>query len=183
MAEIGASSYRRFLQGDQAALAEFICQYSDGLVRFAYSFVRDSAAAEDVAAESIAILFTRAKKFPDEVRMRAYLYKVARTKAVDHLRRHKLEVPLEDVESVIGGGDPERDVLKKERDEGIYRCMQALPDRYRQVLQLAYFDSFSNPQICAILGKNSKQVYNLLSRARSALKQELQKEGITHEDV
>lgn len=183
MAEIGASSYRRFLRGDQTALAEFISQYSDALVRFAYSFVRNSSAAEDVAAEAIAILYMKTKKFPDEVHMRAYLYKIARNKALDYLRRHKNEVPLEDVENVLGSGNPETDAIRQERDAAVYRCMQAMPDQYRQVLQLAYFDEFSNLQICSVLGKNSKQVYNLLSRARSALKQELQKEGITHEDL
>ncbi len=183
MAEIGASSYRRFLRGDQTALAEFVSEYSDALVRFAYSFVRNSAVAEDVAAESIAIFYMKSKKFKDESQMRAYLYKIARSKAMDYLRRHKHDVPLEDVENVLGSGDPEQDALRKERDEVIYRCMQRLPQQYSQVLQLAYFASFSNPQICRILGKNAKQVYNLLSRARSALKQELIKEGITHEEL
>ena len=183
MAEIGASSYRRFLQGDKNALAEFICQYSDALVRFAYGYVRDSAAAEDVAAESIAILFVKAKKFRDEGSMRAYLYKIARNQAVDYLRRHKNEVPLEDVENILGSGDPEEDMLRRERDAALYRAMQNLPQQYRQVLELAYFEAFSVDQIRTVLGKNAKQVYNLLARARSALKLQLQKEAITYEDL
>lgn len=183
MAEIGASSYRRFLRGEQTALAEFISAYSDALVRFAYNFVRNSAVAEDVAAEAIAIFYMKAKKFPDDAHMRAYLYKIARNKSMDYLRKHKNEVPLEDLENVLGTGDPEASTLRKERHAVIYRCMQMLPDQYRQVLQLAYLDGFSVEAVCGIMNKNSKQVYNLLSRAKSALKQELQKEGITHEDL
>lgn len=183
MAEIGASSYRRFLQGERQALEEFIIQYSDALVRFAYNFVRNSAAAEDVAAEAIAIFCLKRKHFPDENHMRAYLYKITRNKAMDYLRRHKREVPLDDVENVLGAGDPQRDFLKKERDAALYRCMQQLPEQYREVLQLHYFDCFSISGICAVTNKNSKQVYNLLSRARNALKQFLEKEGITYEDL
>ncbi len=183
MAEIGVSSYRRFLQGDKLALEEFIRTYSDALVRFAYSFVRNSAVAEDVAAESIAVFCMKAKRFADEAHMRAYLYKIARNRAMDYLRRHRNEVPLEDVENVLGSGDPEQTAMIKERDAAIYRCMLQLPEQYRAVLQMHYFDGFSIVGICTVLGKNSKQVYNLLSRARSALKQFLEKEGITDEDL
>jgi RNA polymerase sigma-70 factor (ECF subfamily) len=183
MAEIGASSYRRFPQGDQTALDQILIAYSDALVRFAYSLVHNATAAEDIAAESIAILLTKNKQFRDEGHMRAYLYKIARYKAMDYLRLHRYFVPLEDVEKVLGSGDPESDAVLKQRDETIYRCMQALPENYRQVLQLSFFDGFSVADICTITRKTSKQVYNLLARAKVALKQLLEKEGITHEDI
>lgn len=183
MAEIGASSCRRFLRGEEISLEEFIRKYSDALVRFAYSFVRDSAAAEDIAAEAIAVFYIKAKHFPDEVHMRAYLYKTVRSKAMDHLRRHRGEVPLEDVENVLGSGDPEQSVMIRERDRAVYRCLQRVPDRYRQVLQLAYLEGFSVKDICSITHRSAKQVYNLLARAKTSMKQELEKEGISHEDL
>lgn len=183
MAEIGVSSYRRFPQEDQTALDQILIAYSDALVRFAYSLVHNAAAAEDIAAESIAILLMKNKKFRDEGHMRAYLYKIARYKSMDYLRLHRYFVPLEDVESVLGSGDPESDAVLKQRDETIYRCMQALPENYRQVLQLSFFDGFSVSDICTITRRTSKQVYNLLARAKVALKQLLEKEGITHEDI
>ena len=183
MAEIGASSYRRFPQGDQTALDQILIAYSDSLVRFAYSLVHNASAAEDIAAESIAVLLMKTRKFRDEGHMRAYLYKIARYKSMDYLRLHRYTVALEDVENVLGSGDPEQDLVREERDEIIYRCMQALPESYRQVLQLSYFDSFSVQDICAIIHKTPKQVYNLLARAKVALKQLLEKEGITHEDI
>lgn len=183
MAEIGASSYRRFQQNEESALDQILVAYSDALVRFAYSLVHDASAAEDIAAESIAILLTKHKTFRDDNHMRAYLYQIARHKSMDYLRLHRYLVPLEDVENVLGFGDLEADALKRERNEAIYRCMQRLPEQYRQVLQLAYFDTFAPREICTILRKNSKQVYNLLSRAKAALKELLEKEGITHEDI
>ena len=183
MAEIGASSYRRFLPGETTTLERIISTYSDALVRFAYSFVRNSAVAEDVAAESIAIFYLKGKHFPDEIHMRAYLYKVVRSKAMDYLRRHRREVPLDDVENVLGSGDPEAQLRTEERDEALYRCLQQLPDQYRQALQLAYFDGFSVKEICAVTKRSPKQVYNLLARARSSLKEKLEKEGISHEDL
>lgn len=182
MSEFGESSYRRFLRGDRQALEELIRTYSDRLVRFAYSYVKDSAAAEDVAEECFAVLFMKKKHFTREEQLRAYLYRTARSRAIDHLRRHKREVPLSDVENVLYSPDVQSPVFQKLRDETIYVCMQALPVQYREVLQLIYFDEFSTGQVCKLLGKTEKQVYNLHNRAKTALKRLLEKEGITSED-
>ena len=183
MAEIGESSYRRFLSLDEGTLDQVLITYSDPLVRFAYSVVHDAAAAEDIAAESIAILLTKRRQFRDEGHLRAYLYKVAYSRAMDYLRLHRYFVALEDVENVLGSGDPESGFILQERNITIYRCMQRLPEQYRQVLQLAYFDSFSIPEITKIVHKSSKQVYNLLSRAKASLKDLLIKEGIFCDDI
>lgn len=182
MAEIGASSYRRFQQ-EETALDQILITYADGLVRFAYSLVHNAAAAEDIAAESIAVLLTKPKRFRDEAHIRAYLYKITRNKAMDHLRLHRYLVALEDVENVLGFGDLEVQACVRERNDAIYRCMQALPEQYRQVLHLAYFEGFAPREICGIMKKSEKQIYNLLARARVALKQLLEKEGISHEDI
>lgn len=183
MAEIGESSYRRFPGMDTNALDAILLRYGDALVRYAYSMVQDASAAEDIVADSIAALLLRRRPLQDADHLRAYLYKVVRNKAVDHLRRRRHLVPLEDVEQVLGGGDPETDYLIDQRNRTIYQCMQCLPLQYRQVLQLAYFDAFAPQQIARILGKTVKQVYNLLARAKVSLRELLEKEGISHEDL
>ena len=183
MREFGESSYRRFLQGDKQALEELIRTYSDALVRFAYSYVKNSAVAEDLAADTVAMLFMKGKRFPSEAQLRAYLYKVARSRCVDYLRRHSGDVPLEDVENVLGFGSTESEYLRRYRDERLYVCMQSLPQQYREILQLTYFSGFSMQESGKILRKSVKQTYNLHARAKIALKQLLEKEGITREDL
>jgi len=183
MEKNGESSYRRFLRGDQNGLAELICAYSDALVRFAYSFTRDSTQAEDIVSESFAVLCLKRKHFPDENRLRAYLYKIVRNRSLDYLRRHRSHVPLEDLENVLGTGDPEQKHLLDQRNALIYACMQRLPEQYRQVLVLAYLEDFPPKQIGAILHQPAKRVYNLLARARKTLKELLEKEGVTYEDI
>ena len=51
------------------------------------------------------------------------------------------------------------------------------------MLQLKYLEGFEGKQICDILGRSAKQVYNLLARAKVALKQQLEREGISYEDL
>ncbi len=183
MSEFDDSSYRRFLRGDPDALEALIRTYSDPLVRFAYCYVGSSAAAEDVMEDAMADVLVKGKRFADEAHFRAYLYKAVRHRAIDYLRRHRSLVPLEDVENILACGDLERDVMKRQRDETVYACVQALPEQYRQILTLTYFDGFSPEEAGRILSKSPKQVYNLLARAKAALRKNLEKVGISHEDL
>ena len=93
------------------------------------------------------------------------------------------DLPLEDVEGALSVSDAEGRLLEKERDEALHRCLAKLPTQYREVLELTWFEEFSNEQVASILGKSAKQVYNLRARAKETLKTMLEKEGITREDL
>ena len=183
MTGFGESSYRRNPAADPQELERLVHTYADPLVRYAFTIVGSSAAAEDVMEDTFAYLLAKGGHFPDESSIRAWLYKVAHSKAINYLRRHKREVPLQDVEQVLYGGNLEEELVKQERNEVLYLCMQHLPEKYRQVLQLKYLDGFAQAQICSITGLSVKQVYNCLHRGRVALKELLLKEGITYEDI
>ena len=111
------------------------------------------------------------------------LYRIAHNRAISHLRKRRGDVPLSDVENVLAGCDLEPVYFRRARNNTVYRCMQSLPDQYRQTLQLTYFDGFSLQDVSHITQKSMKQVYNLHTRAKQALKELLIKEGISYEDL
>jgi RNA polymerase sigma-70 factor (ECF subfamily) len=153
------------------------------LVRFACSFVGSESVAEELMEDALVDVLIRDRKFNDEAHFKAYLYKAVRHRCLNYLRFHRKNVPLEDVESVLASGDLESETIKKERDRAVFACLQELPLQYRQVLTLCYFDEFSIDEICAIMSRSKKQVYNLLARANASLKSLLEKVGITYEDI
>lgn len=165
------------------SLEAIIRTYSDPLVRFAYCYVNDAAAAEELMEDALADVLMRDKKFADESHFKAYVYKAVRHRCLNYLRFHRKFVPLEDVQNVICPGDPEVSVMQKERDQLVYDCMQKLPLQYRQVLTLTYFDGFTPEEVGCIMSRSRKQVYNLLARAKVSLKTILEKVGITYEDL
>ncbi len=183
MGENGTDGRSRIPHGEVLRVEELVCAYSDQLVRFAYGYVKDSSAAEDAVEDAIATLIFKKKKFNDPEHQRAWLYRTTRSRCVDHLRAHRRETPVADVENVLTTGSLWDDTQRKLRDNALYMCLQSLPGQYREVLQLIYFDGFSMAQVGSILNKSAKQVYNLHTRAKSALKALLEKEGITHEDI
>ena len=146
-------------------------------VLFAYCIVGDYAAAEDIAADCFATLFTKRKQFYEQAKFKTYLYKIARNKAVDLLRRNKFTVRADDLEDMLRC-DSERELFERETKRQLYVCMQKLPVQYRDVLCLIYFDGFSIPDAGAVMKKTAKQVYNLLARAKATLRKYLEEAGI-----
>lgn len=181
MTHSGTALYRRYLKGDNAALEALVGMYSDALVRFAYGYVGDTAAAEDVMADTFAALIVKRKEFREEAKFKTYLYRIARNKAIDFLRANKRQLPLE--EQCVRAPSAEEDVFLRERERQLFAFIKTLPSQYAEVLQLYYFEGFSAEQMCCVLKKSRKQVYNLLARARLTLRQIFSKEGISYEDL
>ena len=181
----GTDSFLRFLQGDTSALEELVRAYGDSLTGYAYCFLRDIAAAEDVMEDTFATLIFKRKRFTERSPFEAYLFRIARNKCVDLLRKRKRETPISEIIGfdVPSQEDTEKSALKRKRDEKIFECLQRLPENYRDVLYLTYYRGFSADEVKRAIGKSKKQVYNLLARSKTALKQILVKEGITHEDL
>ena len=181
--ERGAELYNKYLRGDNEALEQLVIGYGDGLIGYAYCFLHDFAAAEDVMEDTFATLIVKRKKFVARSPFEAYLFRIARNKCLDRLRKAKRETRLDDSLATADFASVEDDALKVVRDEKVYKAMLTLPRDYRTVLYLMYYQGFTVDEIAAALGKNKKQVYNLLSRAKAALKQLLIKEGIGYEDL
>ena len=101
----GLIGYRRFLQGDSAALENTVRFYSDALVRFALHYVQDPSTAEDIMENAFVALVVKRKKFDEEEQLRTYLYKTVRNGCLTHLRGKKHLASLdENADKLLGGG-------------------------------------------------------------------------------
>ena len=56
------------------------------------------------------------------------------------------------------------------------------PDHY-QVLYLAYFEDMDIENTARIMGKNKRQITNLLYKAKNSLKSIMEKAGFQYEDI
>lgn len=171
------SSCNRTPQIDRKVLADYVAKYSDKLVCFARCFVGDFAAAEDIAADAFAVTFLKPRHFPSEAQLKSYLYKVARSKALDYLRRNKRIVNADDFEKELSS-DPEREIFERDQKRRLYIAMQSLKTEYKDVLFLLFVDGFSVEEVCSIMSLTKKQVYNLSERAKNALRKILSPEDI-----
>lgn len=182
----GASSYRRFLDGDEGGIVEVIRDYKDGLVLYLNGFVRNIYTAEDLMEDTFVRLVVKKPKFSAKYSFKTWLYTIGRNVAIDYMRHNarSVAVPDEDLQR-IGSEEMgvETSYLKEEQKILLHRAMGKMRSEYRQVLYLSFFEDFDNGQIAAVMGKSKRQVENLMYRAKMSLKSELGKEGFVYEGL
>ena len=182
----GASSYRRFLTGDDNALGEIVRDYSDGLILYLNGIVCNISLAEELMEETFFKVITKKPRFHPKHAFKTWLYTIGRNIAIDHLRRNEKisATPFEDLENYIQDeGDLERLYIIEERKIFVHRALKKLNADYRQILWLLYFEDMSHTEAATVMKKSTRQMKNLVYRAKSALKSELDKEGFVYEEL
>ena len=182
----GASSYRRYLDGDDTGLSEIVKEYKDGLMLYLDQFVNNFCVAEELTEDTFFRLITKKPKFFGRSSFKSWLYAIGRNVAVDHIRHSSklMNTPVEEMDSYISDGKSlEQAYIKEERKIALHSALAKLAPDYRQVLWLVYFEDFSNREVAVVMKKSDRQIKNLLYRAKKTLKAELDKEGFIYEDL
>ena len=169
----GASSYRRFLDGDDLAFEEIVKTYREGLIFFIDRIVNDTMAAEDIAIDVFADVLMHRHRYHFKTTLKTYLYMIGRSRALDYIRRRKRVqfMPLSDAEAEISEElSPECAYIRDEKRKNVHRALEKLPDEQRTAVHLVYFKNLSYEETAKIMKKSKKQVDNLLYRAKNALR-------------
>ena len=181
----GASSYRRFLDGEDTGLVEIVRDYKDGLILYLDSFVRNIYLSEELAEDTFVRLGVKKPRFSGKSSFRTWLYAIGRNIALDYFRkRSKHEtVPIDECSQLSDMESLENAYIREEQKRTVHRAMTKLKDEYRQVLWLIYFEGFSCSEAAGIMRKSTHAVETLAYRARQSLKDELTREGYNYEDL
>ena len=182
----GASSYLRFLKGDDNAFVEIIRDYKDGLILYLNGFTGNIQRSEELAEDTFVKLVTKRPRFDNKASFKTWLYTIGRNVAIDSLRRgaKRKTVPLAEAVSLPDEEEElERAYIQEEDKIALHRAMGSLPSDYRVVLWLTYFEGFSNKEAAVVMKKSVRSVETLLYRARQKLKSELIKEGFVYEEL
>lgn len=181
----GASSYRRFLEGDENGFVEIVEQYGANLIFFINGYVNDTAVAEDLMEEAFCDLIVHRKCYKGRSSFKTYLFAIARNKAMTYLKRlsRTAVLPLEEHSNETTDADGvESIVIQDDEKRALYAAMNRIIPDYRTVLHLLYFENMSYGEAASVLRKSRKQINNLAYRAKQALKSEMEKGGFIYED-
>ena len=181
----GASSYRRFLDGDEEGFVEIIRDYKDGLILYLDSFVRNLSVAEELAEDTFVRLGVKRPRFSEKSSFRTWLYAIGHNVAVDYLRKQARfsTVSMDECAELADLESLERACIQDERKRTVHRAMNRLKPEYRQVLWLVYFEEFSSKEAAKIMRKSVHNIETLTYRARKSLKSELIREGFQDENL
>ncbi len=180
--ENGASSYRRYLDGDKNAFDQILTEYWTPLVQFISGFVHDSHAAQDIAMDVFADLIVSPRRYDFRVSLKSYLFMLGRSRALNALKRKK-RIPFTTLEEAIqapsGEPAPEEQLLAASRNQALRAAVDALEPKLREAVYLCYLEELSCEEAARVMGKTRKQVYNYLYRGKARLRAILEKEDIS----
>ena len=176
----GASSYRRYLNGDEEAFREIVKEYFDSLIFFIDRYVNDYATAEDIALDVFTQLVVDRHRYNFSVSLKTYLFMIGRSRALDYIKRRNKRpmVALTEI-SEVASNEPslEEMFLADQRKQAVSKALAQLNEEMRMVIHLVYFSQLTPDEAAKVLKKSRKQVYNLLYRGKNALRAILGEEG------
>jgi RNA polymerase sigma-70 factor, ECF subfamily len=158
----------RAKEGDHEALRFLYITYSHNIYGYVRSIVRDDHEAEDVTQHVFAKLMTSLSKYDDRgVPFFAWLIRMARNVAIDHLRANRL-TPAENVL------DPASDSgIDIDHGETVRAALAALPEEQREVVVLRHIVGLTPAEIADRMGRTESSIHGLHHRGRRALQREL----------
>jgi RNA polymerase sigma-70 factor (ECF subfamily) len=156
-------------QGDRSALHYLYVRYADDVCGFVRSIVRDEHEAEDITHNVFAKLITAIHRYePREVPFAAWILRVSRNAALDHLRARR-QIPFEEVRTTDEGHEQ----VGFDRSQSLREAFHRLPQDQREVLVLRHIAGLSPSEIARRIGKTESSVHGLHHRGRGALQDAL----------
>lgn len=137
--------------------------YADMVRRICFLHLKNKYDTEDVFQNVYLKYLLYDKPFESREHEKAWFARVAINACTDHLRyaARRKWVPLDMIEE-------EREVLDDMSSE-VLEAVLSLPEKYRNVIYLHYYEDYPAVEIARILGKKENTVYSWLSRARELL--------------
>jgi RNA polymerase sigma-70 factor (ECF subfamily) len=159
----------RAQSGNPEGLHYLYVRYADDILHYVAGFVRDHHEAEDITQNVFAKLMTAIKKYEQrEVPFDAWLLRVARNAALDHLRARRA-IPAAELRLADAGGAQ----IRVERGRALREALEALPEDQREVLVLRHIVGLSPTEIADVLDRTESSVHGLHHRGRRSLQENL----------
>lgn len=157
---------------DAAATAVLYQRY---VVRV-YRFLRVRCSSRDEAADLTQQVFLKMAEALPRYRERgapfaAWLFRIARNAAIDHVRRHRVTVPWHSLTQAAAPDDVEAWVLDRETRVRVAALLAALSTDERELLSLRFAAGLSSREIAAVVGGSEAAVKKRLTRTIQRLKE------------
>jgi RNA polymerase sigma-70 factor (ECF subfamily) len=159
--------------GDKDAFAELIERYGRALRYFIDRLSDNSETAEDIYQDTWLTVIRRIYSLRQADAFPAWLYKIARNKAFEQLRRKKVFISPDDNTTIQD--DIEDDTFTAEDSAKIHTALEKLNPVHKEVLMLRFLEQMQYEQIAMVTGCNIGTVKSRIYYAKLALKKEMER--------
>lgn len=135
----------------------------------ANSILKNPYDAEDAVHQAIIAIIDNMDKIGaiDCPETKSYVITITKHKAIDMLRSRK-RLSLEELIDAFPGKD-----ISFPEDRSLIDSMAKLPERYREILLLRFYDGYSTKELAGMMHMNTGSMQKLIWRAKGALRKQL----------
>lgn len=151
---------------------EHICmlvdKYGNMILRLSYTYLKSIADAEDAVQDVFLKIVEKMPNFNDETHEKLWIVRTTINICKNKLKLfwNKNVYSIDNVKEIASFD-------KYNEDSEVLKAVMALPEKYRTVIYLYYYEEYSTPEIAKLINKNESTVRSLLHRAREKLKSSL----------
>jgi RNA polymerase sigma-70 factor (ECF subfamily) len=164
------------LSGNKESFGIFLDRYGNLVYRLAVSILKDCDAAEDAAQEAFMIAYQNLDTIRNPAAFGAWIAAITRNYCLKLIKRHT-EVYLADMNQEPAV-DETKDILNQEQSALLRKIIEKLPAKYKEIIDLRYFEGFSYIHLSSFLGISMDAVKSRLYHAKKEILNILQKEGL-----
>lgn len=162
---------KKAMRGNPKAFGELVREQQEYLYRMAYLYTRDEQDALDAVQESILNAYQSIKRLREPAYFKTWMTRIVINEATDICRKRR---PVDDLESI--GELPAAEGLSPDARMDLYAALDKLPENYRDVVKLKYFDGLTIREISQRLDMPEGTVSSWLSRAIKQMRKEMKEE-------
>ena len=172
---------------DQQAYAELMSLYRDSIYYMLVRMVKNKDDAEDLTLMTFGKAFRYLDKYTPKYAFSTWLYRIALNNSIDFLRlKNNMPQYFEEdlytssTTSIIDQSEdnlqrtPEEEVIDKQRLQLLRAAVSELPDKYRKVIELRYYEDLAYEEIAQRLDLSLSNVKIQILRAKQMLTQLMQ---------
>lgn len=160
-------------------MEELYEKYSKLIYKYLYSLSKDSFLAEELVQETFFCAIKNSVKCTRDFNVKSWLYKIAKNKWIDYLRKQKL-YKNESLDAIIDmcitENCIENNLIEKEELLSFYKCIHNLDENTREVIYLRIKGELSFKEIATILNKSEQWTRVTFYRGKFKLKEDLNNE-------
>jgi RNA polymerase sigma-70 factor, ECF subfamily len=170
----------RVVDGHARDFARLVDRYENMVYRVAVRMTGSRVDAEDISQEVFLSAFRRLADFGGNAKFSTWLYRITVNACIDCARRHgRRHTSVADPEAVADTVadlriDVASEAVKKAEHEMVRDAVARLPDRYRTIVVLHYYEGLGYTEIAEIAGITPRAVETRLYRARGLLRDSLE---------
>ena len=148
-------------------------RFQPSLVNYAIYLTRSSEDSIELVNDVFLSVWNKRNRLKLDSSLKTYLYTAVKNRCINYIKKHKLEIVLNEQLDMLSDFKADQSLLEKEQHIIIQQIMNGLPSKCKQVFAMSRIDQLSNKEIASLLDISIKTVEAQITKALKIFRKKL----------